>query len=193
MHSARFNSSNGFSLIEVMIAMVVLTIVSLGVAQMFGYSVGTNMAARSQTSTATLAMQKMEQLRGLTWGYDTDTSNLGLPVSDTTSDLSTQSPSTGGPGLNPSPAGTLDKNTQYYCDFLDQSGSWVANGTTAPAGSVYIRRWSVEPLPTNPNNTLVLQVLVTTVAAESGGTPASPRPRLPGDGWVLSVKTRKSI
>ena len=183
----------GFSLVEVMIAMVVLTTVALGVAQMFGYSIGTNVAARTQTSTATLAMQKMEQLRGLTWGYDTDTSNLGLPVSDTTSDLSSQNPSTGGPGLNPSPAKTLEQNTQYYCDFLDQFGNWVGNGTAAPAGALYVRRWSVEPLPTNPNNTLILQVLVTTIAVESTRGTASPRPRLPGDGWVLGVKTRKSL
>ena len=28
------------------------------------------------------------------------------------------------------------------------------------SSTVYVRRWSVEPLPTNPNNTLILQVLV---------------------------------
>lgn len=182
------SKERGFTLIEVLIAMVVLMTVSLGVAQMFGYSIVTNMAARNQTSTATLAMQKMEQLRGLTWGYDA----AGLPLSDTTTNLTTQTSSTSGPGLNPSPSGTLDANTQYYCDFLDQLGKWVGNGTVAPAGTAYIRRWAVDPLPTNPNNTLVLQVLVTTVAVESTRGTASPRPRLPGDGWLISVKTRKA-
>jgi len=189
----RTRDDNGFSLVEVLIAMVVLTTVSLGVAQMFGYAIGTNVAARSQTSTATLAMQKMEQLRGLTWGYDTETSKLGLPLSDTTSDLSTATPSTGGPGLNPSPTNALDTNLTYYCDFLDQFGNWVGNGTAPPAtGAMYVRRWSIEPLPTNPNNTLVLQVLVTTLAVETARGASSPRRRLPGDGWILSVKTRKS-
>src|SRR5207248_11217726 len=32
---------------------------------------------------------------------------------------------------------------------------------TPPGNAVYIRRWMIEPLPTNPNNTIVIQVLVT--------------------------------
>ena len=64
--------SRGFSLIEVVVAMGLLTVVSLGVAQLFAASTRVNIIARSQTSTTMLAEQKMEQIRSLTWGFDTD-------------------------------------------------------------------------------------------------------------------------
>jgi hypothetical protein len=64
----------------------------------------------------------------------------------------------------------------------------------APPNTVYVRRWSVEPLPTNPNNTLILQVMVTRWRArgtadtdQSGGGK-----RLPDEARVISVKTRKA-
>ena len=76
-------------------------------------------------------------------------------------------------GLPPSPGGTLATNTDGYVDYLDINGCVLGGGATPPAGTVFIRRWSVEPLPTNPNNTLILQVLVTRRAI--GG----PRPGRP--------------
>ena len=60
---------------------------------------------------------------------------------------------------------------------------------------MYIRRWSIEPLATNPNNTLILQVLVTTVQREDAVVAAGltgPRQRLGDDAFVVSVKTRKA-
>jgi len=175
--------------------MGILMAVALGVAQMFAAATKANMNAKGQTSTATLAAQKMEQLRGLTWGFDT--AGLGLPLSDTTTDLSVDPPTAAGHGLNPSPSNTMKSNVVGYVDFLDQFGNWVGTGATPPANAYYIRRWSIEPLPTNPNNTLVLQVLVTTVktAALRNANPiasASDRWRLNDDSWIVSVRTRKS-
>src|SRR6185436_12200276 len=148
----------GFSLLEVLFATTMLVVGVAGLAQLFALSTRTNTSARATTFAALLAQQKMEQLRGLTWGFDT----LGLPLSDTTTNV-TVVPEimTGGTGLSPSPANSLGENTSGYCDFLDKHGNSLGGGTTPPANTTYIRRWSVEPLPTNPNNTLVLQVLVT--------------------------------
>ena len=100
----------------------------------------------------------MEQLRGLAWGFD----NLGLPLSDLATDtaLPTQAAS-GGRGLSPSPADSLRANVDGYVDYIDAFGRTIGGGSTVPVGGIYIRRWSVEPLPTNPNNTLILQVVVT--------------------------------
>jgi hypothetical protein len=136
-----------------------------------------------------LAAQKMEQLRGLTWGFDDN--GTSLPVSDSTTDLTTEPPGGGGGGLNPSPTGTLNANTPGYVDYLDKRGQWVGNGAVPPPTAVYIRRWSVEPLPTNPNNTLILQVLVTTVKREAQ-VPTGPRRRYADDSWIVTVKTRKA-
>jgi prepilin-type N-terminal cleavage/methylation domain-containing protein len=195
MAQARFNSWNsngGFSLTEVVIAMALLTTVSLGVAQLFAVSTKANLTAKSQTSATAMAEQKLEQLRALTWGFDL-TGN-GLPVSDTSTNLAVNPPQPNGPGLNPSPSNTLVTNTPGYVDFLDAGGNWLGTGDVPPEGTVYIRRWAVTPLPTNPNNTLILQVLVTPVGNDAARqqNPAN-RTRLPGDSLLVSVKTRKSI
>jgi hypothetical protein len=56
---------------------------------------------------------------------------------------------------------------------------------------MYLRRWSVEPLPTNPNNTIIIQVLVSRIrdrgAADNGRVA-----RLAEEARVMSIKTRKS-
>ncbi|HSL20043.1 MAG TPA: prepilin-type N-terminal cleavage/methylation domain-containing protein [Vicinamibacterales bacterium] len=185
------SSERGFSLAETLVAVGILATVAMGVAQLFAYAAGANQAAKAQTSAASLAAQKMEQLRELTWGFDKD--GLGLPVTDTTTNLSTSPATAAGRGLNPSPASTLDQNVAGYFDYLRTDGSWVGNADPAPADAQFVRRWSIEPLPTNPNNTLVLQVMVTTVVREAARNPASPKQRVPGDAWITTVKTRKAM
>lgn len=190
--SAKFNSSSrGFSLVEVVISMGLLTAVSLGVAQLFALTTRANLIAKGQTSTTAMAEQKLEQLRGLTWGFDLE--GQGLPLSDTTTNLAVYPPAHNGSGLNPSPADSLEENTPGFVDFVDGSGTWVGTGTTPPASAVYIRRWSIQPLPTNPNNTLVIQVLVTPVASESARVESAfSRTRMVGDALLVTVRTRKA-
>lgn len=191
IHLARFRSSEaGFSLVETLIAVGLLGTVAVGVAQLFAIAAMSTGNAKLQSSATTLATQKMEQLRGLTWGFDT--AGLGLPLSDTTTNLATEPATSTGGGLNPSPAGSLDTSVAGYVDYLDSHGTWVGTGAAPPAGAVYVRRWSIVPLPTNPNNTLVLQVLVTSVARDAARDTTQPRRRMPGDAWLVSVKTRKA-
>lgn len=188
-HCRRGSGAPGFSLAEVLISMGLLTAVSLGVAQMFALSARANQVAKGVTSTTAMAEQKMEELRSLTWGFATD--GTGLPVSDSRSNLSVSPANASGGGLNPSPSGSLDRNTPGFVDFLDANGVWVGTGSEPPATAVYVRRWSITPLPTNPNNTLILQVLVTPVVNERGRGDG-PRRRMPGDALLVSVKTRKA-
>lgn len=189
----RFESSKseaGFSLVEVVVATGILAGAVAFLGQMFGIAVSDNSSARTGTFVSVLAEQKMEQLRGLTWGFD----NIGLPLSDMTTNtaLLVQTP-TGGTGLSPSPAGSLRSNVDGYVDYIDQFGRIIGGGSTVPPTAVYIRRWSVEPLPTNPNNTLVLQVVVTksrnrgTADSDAGSTR-----RLRDEARLMTVKTRKS-
>jgi prepilin-type N-terminal cleavage/methylation domain-containing protein len=190
--SAKFySSSRGFSLVEVLISMGLLTAVSLGVAQLFALSTRANVIAKGATSTTAMAQQKLEQLRGLTWGFDLE--GLGLPQSDTSTNLSVDPPTHNGSGLNPSRAYSLEQNTAGFVDFLDGNGAWVGTGSAPPASAVYIRRWSIQPLPTNPNNTLVIQVLVTPVASEAARlTSAFTRTRMAGDALLVTVRARKA-
>ena len=184
-----FTREGGFSLVEVLVATGLLTASLVTLAQLFALSTRSNIASRSTTYAAVLAQQKMEELRALTWGFDL----AGLPISDTSTNtaVSPEQPN-GGTGLSPSPATALNENTNGYVDYIDQFGAKLGTGgVTPPSGAIYTRRWSVQPLPTNPNNTLVLQVLVTRNfnrgAADQGAVA-----RLPEEARLVTVKTRKS-
>lgn len=183
------NPEAGFSLLEVCVATGILIAAVVSLAEMFVLSTRTNTGSRTTTYTAVLAEQKLEELRALTWGFDMQ----GLPLSDTTSNTSVfpESP-VGGVGLTPSPREALQRNTAGYVDFIDQFGNKLsAPNAEPPAGTVYTRRWSIEPLPTNPNNTLVIQVLATRLR-ERGSADAGRVRRLPEEARVVTVKTRKA-
>jgi prepilin-type N-terminal cleavage/methylation domain-containing protein len=186
-----FSNERGFSLVETLVATTIMAVGLASLAQLFLISTKSNQSARLTTTASVLAQQKMEQLRGLTWGFDI----LGLPLSDTVSDLTVvpEQPQ-GGPGLTPSPDGSLQRNVDGYCDFLDGRGQSLGGGAVAPPNTVYVRRWSVEPLPTNPNNTLILQVMVTRWRARGAADTeqAGSGRRLPDEARVISVKTRKA-
>jgi len=183
----------GFSLLEVLTATTIMAVGLTALAQMFVVSTKSNYSARATTYAAVLAEQKMEQLRALSWTFD----NLGLPLTDTQTDT-TVSPElpNGGVGLTPSPVGTLSRDTTGYCDYVDKNGNTLGGGNTsppaAPPNTAYIRRWSVEPLPTNPNNTIVLQVLVTRWRDRGNADTTVGVSRLPDEARIISVKTRKA-
>ena len=179
----------GSTLLEVLVATVLMATGILAMAQMFGLSTRTNQTARNNTFATVLAEQKLEQLRALAWGFDVQ----GLPMSDFSTDTAreTESP-TGGTGLQPSPAGTLRENRAGYVDHVDAQGKILGGETAPPDGTVYTRRWSIEPLPTNPNNTLILQVLVTRVSRDRGQANLGNVARLNDEARVITVKTRKA-
>jgi type II secretory pathway pseudopilin PulG len=179
----------GFSLLEVLFASTMLIVGVAGLAQLFALSTRTNTSARATTFASLLAQQKMEQLRGLTWGFDT----LGLPLTDNSTNIAAavETP-TGGTGLTPSPTGTLGNNINGYVDYLDATGKSLGSGSNAPSGTIFVRRWSIEPLPTNPNNTLVLQVLVFRKRNRGSADNATGVGRLPDEARIISVKTRKA-
>jgi type II secretory pathway pseudopilin PulG len=186
--SKSFHNDGGFSLVEVLIATSLLATSLVALAQLFAISVKNNAVAKNGTFTQVLAGQKMEQLRGLTWGFDP----LGLPISDVATDT-TVSPevTTGGKGLAPSPSNTLQSNTDGYVDYLDPNGNALGGGTVVPDNASFIRRWFIEPLPTNPNNTLVIQVLVTR-RRNRGTADLGSVARAPEEARLITVKTRKA-
>ena len=96
-----------------------------------------------------------------------------------------------GTGLQPSPPDALRKNTAGYVDHVDVSGQIVGRDELPPEDAIYTRRWSIEPLPTNPNNTLILQVLVTR-NRDRGNADEGSVARLRDEARVITVKTRKA-
>jgi prepilin-type N-terminal cleavage/methylation domain-containing protein len=182
-------NAHGFSLLEVLVAMAVLTVGVMALAQLTTIATRANVSARTTTSAALLAQAKMEQLRSLAWGLDAD----GVPVSDLTSDIAAvPSTPTGGVGLNPSPPDALGRNNSGYCDFVDSSGRSLGGGAAPPAAAVYVRRWSIEAMPAFPDNTLILQVRVMRVRGSGAADGAVSRPRLPDEARLVGIKTRKA-
>jgi type II secretory pathway pseudopilin PulG len=187
--SSSSKGEEGFTLVETMVAVGLLATALVTLAQLFAISTRSNIASRSTTYATVLAEQKLEELRGLTWGFDSD----NLPMSDTTSNTAVlpEQP-VGGRGLEPSPLTALQENTAGYVDYVDQFGNKVGMGDAIPPDeAIYTRRWSITPLPTNPNNTLIIQVLVTRSrwrgAADEGAVA-----RLPEESRMITVKTRKA-
>ena len=168
--------------------MMLLATGLVATAQMFAIATRGNMAAQRTTYAATLAQEKMEQLRGLTWGYD----EVGLPLQDYTTNISVDPPTNNGVGLQASPDNALSSNVNGYVDYVDRYGNTLGGGPFAPAETVYVRRWSVEPLPTNPNNTLILQVLVFGLGDRGDDGMGAVLDRVQDEARLVSVKTRKS-
>ena len=188
MAKYKFNNQSGFTLIETLVATGILAVSLTALAQMFAISVQNNLVARNSSYTSILAVQKMEQLRGLTYGFDT----LGLPITDSATDTSvTPEAATGGTGLAPSPSNTIRANTNGYVDYLDHNGTSLGGGTVVPDQTAFIRRWMVEPLPTNPNNTIILQVLVTR-RRDRGTADTGSVSRATEEARLVTVKTRKA-
>ena len=127
------------------------------------------MSARVRTLAAILAGQKMEQLRSLSWAHAPG----GVLLADFTTNLAAEPPSAGGPGLSPAPPGALDADVPMYVDYANASGARAP----APASAAFVRRWSVTPLASDPQNLLLLEVRVLTVGS--------------GDARLASIKARR--
>jgi prepilin-type N-terminal cleavage/methylation domain-containing protein len=186
----RQHPQRGFSLVEVLFALVVLSVAVSGLAHLFTVAAYTNARARATTYAAVLAQQKMEQLRGLAYGFEPG----GGAVTDVETDITVQPElPAGGAGLQSSPPGALADNTVGYVDYVDASGASLGGAAAVPPpGAAYVRRWSVESLPSSAN-TMVLQVLVMRARPrDAADNRIGPNGRSAEESRLVSVKTRKA-
>jgi hypothetical protein len=162
LRPCRFNSdTRGFSLVEVLFAIGLLGGALAVLVQLFLLSARANTAAHTATMSALLASSKMEELRGSPLA---PSSALGHP---------------------------LQENVAGFCDFFDGRAQPLSGGPPPPRGTVYIRRWSIEPLSADAGRTLLLQVRVIDAATDArAGMPAQ-RSRQPGESRLLSLMTAK--
>lgn len=173
--------SRGFTLVEVLLAITLLSLAALGGVQLVAVSIQSTAAARTQTLSVVLASVRLEELRSLTFEFD----DQGLPSTDLQTDLSTLPPAAGGPGL--APGGSLTTSVSGYVDYLDHRGGRIGNGTVVPPGAAFVRRWSVAASVVAPG-VLVLEVAVLPVAAQlTGGSGLG----VPGDTYVVTQLARR--
>jgi hypothetical protein len=171
-HIATSFDERGSTLVEALVATLVLATGLLAMAQLVSIATANNLTAQTGTVTTILAEQKLEELRALTWGFD----RAGTPVGDA--------------GLQPSPLTALQQNTPGYVDHVDALGAIVGRGAQPPADAVYSRRWSIEPLAANPGDALLIQVLVTRYR-NRGRADQGAVERLPGDARLITIKARR--
>lgn len=182
--------SAGFSLVETIVATGLLATVLVSIAQLLAIGTRANATARYGTFATILAQQKMEQLRGLAWGFDAS----GLPLSDVSTNTAVMPESpVGGKGLQPSAPDTLWRATDGYVDYLDAQGGVLGGGPPAPRGTAYVRHWSIQPLPSDPSGTLVLQILVRRHSSNQFPVGEPGMSRTPDEALIVSVKTRKTL
>ena len=171
MHNSRRTTrAAGFALLEVLIASAIVITIAAGASLVAAMTIRASQRARMRTFATIAAIQRMEQLRSLAWTHITTPGPvLSMSTSDVTTDVSRDPATDAGPGLLPSPAGTLDRNVGGYVDYLDATGRWVGNGPALPGSGVYIRRWAIAPSASDPDNILALTVVVGMRGMSSAG------------------------
>ena len=167
MNTARqaATSCRGFSLLEALFATTILAIGVGALSELALLSARAGRDSRLATLASLFAHDKMNELGSDAWS--------------------------GGGGLSPAPPETLDTCTEGYCDYLDSSGRVLGAGSLPMPGTVFVRRWSVEPLPANPVNTLVLQVVVST-GSSADATWADEAHRSLVAAYLMGLRTRKA-
>ncbi|MEZ5320071.1 MAG: prepilin-type N-terminal cleavage/methylation domain-containing protein [Vicinamibacterales bacterium] len=169
----------GFTLVEVLCALMVLAVALTGVFGVGVDGVSALARARHDSVSASAAAQKMEQLLALTWAEAS---------ADTATNLASDPPADGGPGLSPSPSDALDRDVPGWVDYLDADARVVAPGGAA----TFVRRWSVTPAPFAPGRALVLRVFVTSAATPAPVDRAA-RARMSGAVLLTTVRVRKDL
>ena len=180
--------SAGFGLLEVLIAAGLIIGLAAGTAQLTVTSMEAIRDAGDVSLSLLLAAQKMEQLRSLEWRYD---ASGQVAVSDLTTDLSRDPPARGGLGLRASPPDSLDRSVAGYVDYLDRRGAWVGTGGRPPAGTAFVRRWSIQPGQPPFDDLLALDVVVLPLRLAERAGNAAVAANLPGLVWLSTLRWRR--
>ena len=135
---ASTHSSGGFSLLETIVATGILITALAGIAQLF--ILGAQLARQANTSGQALvaAQDKLETLRGVSFGYDA--------FGNTNTDSK----------LRPSPPSSLSEDSYPYVDWIDLSGAPL----TDSSGAAFVRRWRIDTLDETIPDAITIEVCV---------------------------------
>jgi len=161
--SKKHRSEAGISLIETMIALVILLVISVGILAMAMISMSTtenqgHLAAR----TTEYAQDKMEQLLGLAFTDGQNCDNTGTDTTSIDAGTNTYTLGTGGTGLCAGGNLSVTAPANGYVDYLDANGNPLGGGSNQPANTFYIRTWQIT------NTTATLKTISVKVAAVMG-------------------------
>jgi hypothetical protein len=171
------HAARGMSLVEAVVGLGLLAagLLSLSLLVVTTRALGTR--ARDDTVALWLARGKLAQLDALLFASARLPAGGTVLLTDAATDLSIDPHGLGGAGLSPSPADALESDRPGYCDYLDDSGRWLAPADRARAA--WVRRWAIQRRGAGPGEIVAFDVLVasTVVAARVPGRflPAHPR------------------
>ena len=178
--------SAGYALIETLVAAAIVVAVAAGVAHVAVLTGAAVQASGAQGRALFLAVQKLEQLQSLVWTFDADLQT----VSDESTSLAFDPPAPGGRGLQASGPVT-GPGADGYVDYLDRDGRWIGTGSRLPAGTAFVRRWSVTPLAVAGSDALLLQVMVVATGLRGPSATLDLRPNDPGVTWLATARVRR--
>ena len=145
------DGESGFTLVEVMVALVLTLILTIGVLMMDGVATKTTENFGHLSARATeYAQDKMEQLQILAYGNTTTNTTVFPAVL------------TGGTGLAVGGSSDPAAPVVGYVDYLNQAGDLLPSGGGPPANWYYIRVWQISSPATN------LKQITVTAAIRSG-------------------------
>lgn len=140
------SSTRGFTLIETLVATSILVTALAGLAQLIVLS--SQVARHAGTGGAALvaAQDKLEELRGRTFAYD----SAGATLTE--------------PALRPSPSNALESDVGSYVDWIDPSGTAHLD----PDSSALVRRWRITPLDAESPDAVTIEVCVFMIGDDAG-------------------------
>ena len=175
----RYRRAGGFSILELLVAMMVLLIGFIGMMQLIATSVVVNQHSTDLSSLTQLAAEKVEQLRAEQLG-DPDYGVAGNPLFASATATSRGSLTTDDTETLPDSSGTA--HTVSFYDYvtinrrdgsitrvegLDDTGRYQTvsrslSGVTtssanryAPTTKTYVRRWMIQPYTNSDTNQVV--------------------------------------
>jgi type II secretory pathway pseudopilin PulG len=142
-------NEQGFSLIEVAIASIIIMVGLVSLASLFTLAIGQNRIVKQHTTTTALAQQKIEELMAI----ERNDARLVFPVGQTSVGGLTE-------------ATKVDNYFDSVC--VDSAGT---PSTDCPGGQVpaYTRFWKLENDPGGIDRAIVIAVRVVAVQAGRGG------------------------
>lgn len=138
MRGASDRSTDGFTLLETLVATSILVTALAGIAQLFVLGVRVTRQSGSHGTALVAAQAKIETLRALVLTYG--------PAGDMVTD----------PALEVSPASSLREDTAGYVDALDANGRVVHD----EGGVAFTRRWAIAPIDSREPRAVVIEVCV---------------------------------
>ena len=126
-NKCRIADEAGLSLVETLVAMLILVVALLSLSELFGLAILLNKNHGRDASKATaFAHDKMEELNGLAFGDTTTSVTVDPPYPAT--------------GIGLSPGGSIPPGTPStnYVDYLDQNGV-----RTTAANAAFTRQWQI--------------------------------------------------